>query len=71
MQLSPLLLSNGRLGSVGYAHPGIDLVLDPVVIGRTKEQLSHTIFKLFPTAGIGQAIGEFPEKWFHVRDHAD
>jgi hypothetical protein len=56
---------------VGYAHPGIDLVLDPVVIGGTKEQLSHTIFKLFPTARIGQAIGEFPEKWFHVRDHAD
>ena len=41
MQFFPLLLRQGCLGAVGAAHPGIDLVLDPVVIGRTEEQFAH------------------------------
>jgi hypothetical protein len=56
---------------VGDAHPRIDLVLDAVVIRRTKKQLAHRTENLLPDLRPAQVIGEFPQKWFHVRDHAD
>jgi len=71
VQLFPLLLHDRRVGAVGDAHPGIDLVLDAVVIRRTKKQLAHRTENLLPDLGPAQVIGEFPQKWFHVRDHAD
>src|SRR4029453_2340117 len=46
VQLFPLLLNNRRFGATGDAHPRIDLVLDPVVFRRTKEQLAHRIKNL-------------------------
>ncbi|KAG0505770.1 MAG: hypothetical protein Udaeo_08660 [Candidatus Udaeobacter sp.] len=45
VQSFPLLLHDRRVGAVGDAHPRIDLVLDAVVIRRTKKQLAHTTFK--------------------------
>jgi hypothetical protein len=56
---------------VGDAHPGIDLVLDAVVIRRTKKQLAHTTENLLADLGPAEAIGEFQQKWFHVCNHAD
>src|SRR5947207_15238028 len=38
----PLRLDKRRIGAAGAAHPGIDLVLDAVIIRRTEEQLAHT-----------------------------
>src|SRR5437763_10644667 len=38
----PLRLDKRRIGAAGAAHPRIDLVLDPVIIRRTEEQLAHT-----------------------------
>jgi hypothetical protein len=71
VQLFPLLLDDRRFGAAGDAHPGIDLVLDAVVIRRTKKQLAHRTENLLAHLGRAQAIGEFPKKWFHVRDEAD
>ena len=59
------------IGAAGDAHPGIDLVLDAVVIRRTKKQLAHGTENLLADLGPAQALGEFPQKWFHVRDEAD
>jgi hypothetical protein len=56
---------------VGDAHPGIDLVLDAVVIRRTKKQLAHTTKNLLADLGPAEAIGEFQQKWFDVCNHAD
>ena len=50
VQLFPLLLDDRRFGAAGDAHPGIDLVLDPVVIRRTKKQLAHTDFQIYSAA---------------------
>src|SRR2546430_17527147 len=41
VQLFPLLLDDRRFGAAGDAHPWIDLVLNAVVIRRTKKQLAH------------------------------
>ena len=71
VQLAPLLLNDRRFGAAGDAHPGIDLVLDAVVIRRTKKQLAHRTENLLLDLGPAQVIGEFPQKWFHVRDDAD
>src|SRR5215471_49305 len=43
MQLLPLFLGDLRFSATGDAHPGIDLVLDAVVVRRTKKQLAHKI----------------------------
>ena len=67
----PLLLDNNCLGSAGHAHPGIDLILDAVVIRRTKKQLAHTIAHLVANARIGETIGKFPKKWLYICDEAD
>jgi hypothetical protein len=71
VQLFPLLLDDCRFGAAGDAHPGIDLVLDAVVVRRTKKQLAHRTENLLPDLGPAQVIGQFPKEWFHVRDHAD
>src|SRR5437764_6039243 len=47
MQFFPLLLRQGSIGAVGAAHPGIDLVLDTVVIGRTEEQFAHKRLSIY------------------------
>src|ERR1700720_1475025 len=41
LQVFPLFLRKCRVCSTGAAHPRIDLVLDAVMVGRTKEQLAH------------------------------
>src|SRR5215211_1128965 len=43
VELFPLLLRDRNLGGMGDAHPWIDLVLDAIVIRRTKKQLAHRI----------------------------
>src|SRR5262249_3058729 len=49
MQLLPLFLGDLRFSAMGDAHPGIDLVLDAVVVRRTKKQLAHRIDPYSPT----------------------
>src|SRR3984893_3331392 len=41
LQTLPLLLDERRLGPARAAHPRIDFVFDPVMIGRAKQQLAH------------------------------
>ena len=71
VQLFPLLLDDRRFGAAGDAHPGIDLILDTVVIRRTKKQLAHRTGNLLTDLGPAQAIAQFPQKWFDVCDEAD
>ena len=46
VQFGPLFLGEWRLCAARATHPGIDLVLDAVVIRRAKEQLTHKIDNL-------------------------
>src|SRR5438067_11401421 len=39
VQTAPLFLGYGGFGAAGPTHPGINFVLNAVVIGRTKQQL--------------------------------
>src|SRR5262245_44682339 len=71
VQSFPLLLNDRRFGAAGDVHPGIDLVLNAVVIRRTKKQLTHRIENLLADLRPAQAIGEFAQKWFDVCDEAD
>src|SRR5262249_47759467 len=71
MQLFPLLLRQGCLGATGATHPGIDLVLDAVVIGRTEKQLAHKIANLLANAGLTKIIAELSQKRFHICNQAD
>jgi hypothetical protein len=71
MQLFPLPLSQGRLGAAGAAHPGINLVLDTVVIRRTQKQLAHRTVHLLANARPTKIIGELSQKRVHVRDQTD
>jgi len=71
MQLFPLLLRQGCLGAAGAVHPGIDLVLNTVVIGRTEEQLTHRTANLLANARLSKIIGELSQKRFHVCDQTD
>src|SRR6266545_4123008 len=68
MQLFPLLLRRGYIGAAGAVHPGINLVLDAVVIGRTEKQLAHRTGNLLANAGLSKIIGQLLQKRFHVRD---
>src|SRR5438270_5357199 len=43
VQTFTLLSRERRLGAASAAHPGINLVLDAVVIRRAKKQLTHKI----------------------------
>src|SRR5438477_2977528 len=43
VQAAPLFLREGRFRPARPAHPGIDLVLDAVVIRRAKKALAHKI----------------------------
>src|SRR4029453_18379410 len=71
MQLLPLLLREDHLGAAGAVHPGIDLVLDAVIIRRTEEQLAHRTANLLANAGLTKIIEELPQKRFHVRDQTE
>src|SRR4030095_2221939 len=71
MQLFPLLLREGHLSAAGAVHPRIDLVLDAVVIRRTKEELAHRTANLLANAGLTKIIGELPQKGFHVCDQTE
>jgi hypothetical protein len=41
VEAAPLCLHERRVRGASAAHPGIDLVLDGVVVRRTKKQLAH------------------------------
>jgi hypothetical protein len=69
--LFPLFLDDRSFGAVGDAHPGVNLVLDPVIIRRTKKQLTHRHENLLADFRPAQAVGEDAQKRFHVRDEAD
>src|SRR6266545_4816961 len=66
IQLFPLLLRQGYLGAAGAVHPGINLVLDAVVIGRTEEQLTHRTANLLANVRLSKIIGELSQKRSHV-----
>jgi hypothetical protein len=71
VQLLPLFLRDRHFGSVGDAHPWVDLVLNPIVIRRTKKQLAHKSENLLAGLEPTQAIGELAQKWFHVCNEAN
>ena len=76
VQFVPLLLCKHSFGAARATHPRIDLVLDPVIVRRTKEQLAHKIssqllFRGPGRVGFGKTIGEFAQERVHVCDQAD
>ena len=71
MQLFPLLLRRSCVGAAGAVHPGIDFVLDAVVIGRTEKQLAHRNANLLAEAGVTDVIGELSQKRFYVCDQTN
>src|ERR1035441_3791545 len=46
MQGAPLRTSDHRLRLVGAIHPGVDFILDAVMVGRAQQQLAHEILYL-------------------------
>src|SRR5260370_38509070 len=77
MQVLPLFLRQWCFRPPRAAHPWIDLVLDAVMVRRTKEQLTHKIDSLLlairahRTVTVGDAIGEFAQERFYVGDQSD